>query len=385
MERIGQFLLALCLSCVVLFSHAHGDWEEIGYTTGKAAMDNRSLSKPARNSIYSCNFSSMGNALSGRFWVQPDGTIYFLKKPFVKGSRNWNAKLSISESNPNTTITGNGLPSHATGDFPIDRSSTAYQYDRNPSSIRSQTIRYSIPGNPGIAEEPTCLPMGTIGIAFTGGAFFNALDAERRDAVANEIFDACEGHPQPQGLYHYHHNSPCFEQGEDNEHSPQVGYALDGFGIYGPKDEGGKLISNSELDECHGHVGKAVDRNGNTINEYHYHINNEFPYTLGCFKGEIEESMLNMRPPGGEGPSGYGGGREAGLRGGPSGGDRQGGPDGMRGGRPDLSKAAKQLGVSERDLMRALGPPPPDFRSAAQKLGVSERDLQEAMRPAGAP
>ncbi len=350
---------------------ADQQWDKVGYTTGKGAMDHRSMSKPGKNTIYSCQFSAMGDALD-RPWVDSDGTVYFLKKPFVKGSKSWNSNIKFDEGNPNIAVTGNGLPDHPTGDFPISRSSTAYQYDRNPNSIKSQRIVYAIPAEPKIASKPSCLPMGTIGIALTGGVFFNALDADKRDAAANEIFDSCEGHPQQQGQYHYHHNSPCFDQGEKDKHSPQVGYALDGFGIYGARGEGGKFLTNNDLDECHGHTGTAIDRNGNEINSYHYHINNEFPYTLGCFKGEVDQSMLQRRPaPQGDMRSG---GREGG-------GEMRGGPGG--GGRPDLSAAAKKLGVSERELMKALGPPPPNFSNAARKLGISESKLKEAMRSAG--
>ena len=379
MKFYRQLLIIFLLSNLVSLSQADQQWDAMGYNTGKGAMDNRSMSSPGRNTIYSCNFSSMGNPLNNRSWVSKDGTIYFLKKPFVKGNKKWNSQINFDESHPNTTITGNGLPDHATGDFPIDRSSTAYSYDRNPNSISSQNIKYAIPTEPKIASKPSCLPMGTIGIALSGGVFFNALDADKRDAVANEIFDSCEGHPQQNGQYHYHHDSPCFDHGSKTEHSPLLGYALDGFGIYGGRGEGGKLLTNADLDECHGHTGSALDRHGNEINQYHYHINNEFPYTLGCFKGEVDQSMLQMRPaPGGDMRRGTGGGD---MRQGPGGGGNMRGAPGGRGGPPDLSVAAKKLGVSEQQLMRALGPPPPDFKSAASKLGVSEQELREAMRP----
>ena len=387
----GQFKIArklsltLILSSLTFVSQADQQWDAMGYNTGKGAMDNRSMSSPGRNTIYSCNFSSMGNALTNRSWVDRNGTIYFLKKPFVKGNKKWNSKINIDESNPNTTISGNGLPDHATGDFPIDSGSTAYQYDRNPNSIKSQNISYAIPANPKIADKLSCLPMGTIGIALSGGVFFNALDADKRDAVANEIFDACEGHPQQNGQYHYHHDSPCFDHGSKTEHSPLLGYALDGFGIYGARGEGGKVLTNADLDECHGHTGPALDRHGNLVNQYHYHMNNEFPYTLGCFKGEVDQSMLQQRPaPGGDMRKSPGGGGGE-MRGGPGGGNMRSGGSGGRGGRPDLSVAAKKLGISEQELMRALGPPPPNFSSAAKKLGISEQKLHEAMRAAGAP
>ncbi len=50
---------------------------------------------------------------------------------------------------------------------------------------------------------------------------------------------------------------------------------------------------------------------------------------------------------------------------------------------PDLAVAAEILGITEQDLMAALGPPPPDFAAAAQTLGITEQDLQNALFAAG--
>ncbi len=365
--------LIVCLILAILspFSIADQQWKTLGYDKGKTVIGNRSVSAPARNTLYSCDFSAMSSSLD-RPWVDNKGVIFFSKKPLVKGHKEWNANIRFEDGLPNIAVTGDGLPNHATGDFPIKPGSTAYQYDRNPNSIRAQRLSYALPTNPEIANKPGCLPMGTIGIALSGSVFFNALDADKRDAVANEILDACEGHPQQHGQYHYHHNSPCFNQGIEGEHSPLLGYALDGFGIYGARGEDGKIITNNELDECHGHTGSALDRLGDRITEYHYHINNEFPYTLGCFKGVVDASMLERRPAA-EGDRRIG--TEAG---------EGSGRDNRRGGPVDLSIVAKKLGVRERDLQHALGPPPPNFKSAAKKLGISEHDLQEAMQAARA-
>jgi hypothetical protein len=201
-----RIILSIAILVSTLSVYADQQWQALGYDAGTGAIDNRSMNQPGRNMIYSCEFSAMGGALNWP-WVDSKGTIYFLKKPFVKGNKKWSSNIKFDDSTPNIAITGNGLPSHETGDFPIGFGSTAYQYDRNQNSISSQHISYAIPSTPKIASKPTCLPMGTIGISLSGGVFFNALDADKRDAVANEIFDACEGHPQRQGQYHYHHNS----------------------------------------------------------------------------------------------------------------------------------------------------------------------------------
>jgi hypothetical protein len=58
----------------------------------------------------------------------------------------------------------------------------------------------------------------------------------------------------------------------------------------------------------------------------------------------------------------------------------QGGPQNP----PDLAAAAKTLGITEQELMDALGPPPPDFAAAAQTLSITEQELQNALFAAGA-
>lgn len=54
---------------------------------------------------------------------------------------------------------------------------------------------------------------------------------------------------------------------------------------------------------------------------------------------------------------------------------------GGAGGPPDFSEAAEALGISEQDLIDALGGPPPNFEAAAEKLGVSQERLMEVMPP----
>lgn len=260
-------------------------------TTALGAIDQRATDQPARDTLFACDTESLGIALD-RPWVDSDGTIDFLQKPQVEGSVLWDSEQTITGTTERT-IEGNGLPNHQTGEYPVGASSDAYQYDRNPNSISELQYEYGLPMNPTAATTPICLPMGTIGIALSGAAIYNPLDADHRDAVANEIFDECEGHPQQAGQYHYHHNSPCFDVGEATEHSPLIGYALDGFGIYGPRDNNGTTITNAELDECHGHTGTTPNNPNEEV--YHYHANEEFPYFLGCFKGEPIEAAT-QRP-----------------------------------------------------------------------------------------
>ncbi|HKN02284.1 MAG TPA: YHYH protein [Candidatus Binataceae bacterium] len=195
-------------------------------------------------------------------------------------------------------LRGNGLPVNTpTGTFPVARDDPAFQIDRNPNSIVAHDIALKLPMNPEIASTPSCVPMGTIGVALNGVAIFNALDDGGRDAVAHEVQDLCNGHPQTQGQYHYHGPSPCLPDQTGKE--ALIGYALDGFGIYSMYDAQGHELTDADLDECHGRASE-VEWNGARRVIYHYVLTREYPYTVGCFRG----SPVRMRGPSGEPPNG---------------------------------------------------------------------------------
>lgn len=274
--------LGLFISAIPGGSFAH---------SGKIPLGDGKVSRSAKvDNVYSCQTRFNSNApgasgdgpwIKGNYWY-PD------QKPTVSGAVTWTGGgTSVSVKGNTRTITSKGLPTHTTGIYPIQRSDTAYQYDRNPNSIKKQTVKLRLKANPKIASRPSCLPMGMIGVSLTGAAIFNALDAPGRDAVAHEIQDACGGHPERSGEYHYHGPSDCLTevgQGSDG-HSGLIGYALDGFGIYGLNGGGGKHMSNADLDACHGHT-ETISWDGKTTDMYHYHLTDEYPYTLGCFKGK---------------------------------------------------------------------------------------------------
>ena len=105
-------------------------------TLAQGAIDQRALSRPARNTIFSCNRQTMGAALD-RPWVDPKGVIDFANKPNVEGSVTWDSQLNIARRELSTEVTGNGWPNHPTGTFPVARSSEAFRYDRNPNPIQA--------------------------------------------------------------------------------------------------------------------------------------------------------------------------------------------------------------------------------------------------------
>jgi hypothetical protein len=257
-----------------------------------------------RGYVFVCQRSTApGGASVDGPWIH--GTTFDLSaKATVEGAVSWpGSRFSIRRTGSKLVVTGNDLPIFGvTGTFPISPSSTAYRYDRNPNSIRAQSISYSLPGRPAVAAKAGCLTGGQIGVATNGVAIFDGLDAGDRDAVAHEVQDRCGGHPQQQGAYHYHAIPACLTKGDSpHAHSKLVGYAFDGFPIYGPRGDGGRPLTNADLDACHGRVG-TVTLNGRRVRTYHYVATLEYPYTIGCFRG----TPVRTTPPGGGGPPGGG-------------------------------------------------------------------------------
>lgn len=250
--------------------------------------DGKYSSSPKVGYIYSCDTAFRGGAaFKDGEWIK--GDVWDpAKKPTVSGDIPWpNATYTITSDGTNRKISGNGLPIvHNTGLYPISETDDAYNYDRNPNSIETQTLSITVPSYPELASTPGCTA-GMVAIMISGIPVYNGFDAAGRDAVAHEIQDLCGGHPQKDGQYHYHNFSPCLSKHDlAGVHSELFGYALDGFGLYGLYGEDGEKLTNEDLDECHGHIHE-IDWEGEASEMYHYHATEEFPYTVSCFRGEM--------------------------------------------------------------------------------------------------
>ena len=164
-------------------------------------------------------------------------------------------------------VEANGIPKHKVGRFPSRH---------NPNSVEEQVHNFSIPTNQIPASQPIPLhnesvrgpPNTPFGIA-VNGVLFDPGTAEffmgdRRadwnyEALGGSVLlglDANHGHVQPNGSYHYHGlpTGLLKKLGVNaKEHSPLVGYAMDGYPVYAlygyknPKDpkSGIKKMSSS--------------------------------------------------------------------------------------------------------------------------------------------
>jgi hypothetical protein len=259
-----------------------------GTTTTLPLGDGKISTSARAGYIWRCGQG--GGGVGGAFrdgpWIDTVNKTYDpTQKVTVDGNVAWPSMLSITVADNIRHLRTNDLPNHGTGVFPIASSDDAFAYDRNPNSIRSQNIDLGLPAWPSIADAPSCLGLGAIGVTLTGVELFDGLDAPGRDAEAHEIQDICGGHPEVTGAYHYHAQPICFNVPDlADGHSGLTGYAIDGFGIYGPNGENGVPLSDGDLDECHGHT-HVIEWEGQMVEMYHYHFTTEYPYSLGCFKG----------------------------------------------------------------------------------------------------
>lgn len=311
--------------------------------------DGKISAAPKTGYLWSCQqtYGAAGGAFRTGDWFNASaGTFDLTRKPVVDGSVTWQSSMTVTVEGSTRVFRSNGLPDHTTGVFPVAKTDDAAAYDPNPNTISAQNNTYRMPANPVVAETSRCAG-GQVGIMLSGAPIFNAVDAGGRDAVAHELQDSCEGHPEVRGQYHYHSLTSCIDD-SGSGHSKLLGYALDGFGIYGTRGENGQEMTDATLDECHGHTHE-IEWDGKTVVMYHYHATAEYPYTVGCFRGSVTSA------------AGQAGGTQPAQTGSQQSGTQQ--PSGQQTGQPHSGQpqgASQQVGTL---------PPPPMGQLPLQQPG----------------
>lgn len=149
-------------------------------------------------------------------------------------------------------------------------------WNQNPNTIAESDVTFKIPLNPAVATTHTSTPMGPMGVAINGVPIFNQYAAGGSPLTGEKnSFDQYDGHPQQQGMYHYHAEPYYLTTAKGKD--ALLGFLLDGFPVYGPL-EGGKTITNTDLDVYHGHFAVTADYPAGI---YHYHTTDADPYING--------------------------------------------------------------------------------------------------------
>jgi YHYH protein len=255
------------------------------------------------------------------------------------------SQSKIDEEHGHRHISANGIPDHKVGMFP-NRG--------NPNAIREQHYRFNLPANPQPAAHLTPLhnagqggpPNMPFGVAINGVLFdpgtAEFFEGDRSgwnyEALGGAVplgIDANYAHVQPNGGYHYHGLPTLLlkQLGWDaGKHSPQIGWAADGFPIYavygfadaadpkrkvaalkssyhlkpgnrpgGAGNPGGKydgtfiqdyqyVAGGGDLDECNGRFCKTPDFPAGT---YAYFLTEDWPVIPRAFRG----TPVNLRMP----------------------------------------------------------------------------------------
>ncbi|MFY0652845.1 MAG: YHYH protein [Cyclobacteriaceae bacterium] len=191
--------------------------------------------------------------------------------------------MTVTVGENTVTITSTNQPDHKSMYYPTSHAlyedydePSNNEFKQNPNSIVAQNLIFKIPRYPVVATTKSSTSLGPMGISINSVVFYNQ-NAAPGDDILDELntFDQYEGHPQQQGQYHYH-TEPVWitdQKGDD----AFLGLLLDGFPVYGPV-ENGKRLTNSDLDDYHGHTSATADFPDGI---YHYHVTDELPWING--------------------------------------------------------------------------------------------------------
>lgn len=273
-------------------------------------------------------------------------------------SVNFSGDVAITSTSSKCTFVANEIPNH---DFNHNNSFA--------TDASEQSGNYEVPRNPTAASSVTTLTLTLTNALMLNGVVLDLLAAacydvgdeplgqEKIGCGNDEIdnpwrydpmsslnsfgTDSNNAHTQPDGTYHYH-GDPLAMYDTDCDStavaSPVVGFAADGFPIYGPCFEdpdssavrratssyqlksgtrqdvsgyttpaagNGSIASNNYDGQFRGDYeyqagsGDLDECNGMTIDgQYGYYITNSFPWVLGCYKGTTDSTFDKQQGPG---------------------------------------------------------------------------------------
>jgi hypothetical protein len=120
-------------------------------------------------------------------------------------------------------------------------------WGNDPNIPKNQDFVYKITRFPQQNTDTTNLVavgLGHVGVWSNGVSIFSASDGNSYNSqnvwhqnafyFEGSSFDECLGHPDQSGEYHHHINPKClYNSADSTHHSPIIGYAFDGFPVYG--------------------------------------------------------------------------------------------------------------------------------------------------------
>lgn len=102
------------------------------------------------------------------------------------------------------------------------------------------------------------------------------------DTLQTHQLDVCGGHAGRGDDYHYHAKPTCMiDQMKNAGDSAIIGWAFDGFPIYGDNNPDGSVIAAGDLDVCNGQADETFG--------YRYHTSEDAPYIVQCLMGVVAD------------------------------------------------------------------------------------------------
>ncbi len=176
-------------------------------------------------------------------------------------------------------ITSKGIPGHE-----MMNGITATNLQVPIPQDFSGTNAWRIPLTPAIAASTTSVVDGPVGIAVNGVPIFNPCKqggCQNGDTKVQGELDICNGHAGRADDYHYHAAPVCLMADEPSAYwnTHPLGWALDGFAIFGYGDASGATASRDAI--CGGNTLSAP----NAPAGYAYHVTDASPYVMSCLRG----------------------------------------------------------------------------------------------------
>lgn len=263
----------------------------------------------------------------------------------IQNSITFDSDVIITATDTECTITSNSVPNHDFND-----ETAAFAGGTEGATISEIATVSTVTRTPSFAAAPTPMGDGLKDGIFLNGVRLNILSAGcykpnspdagedgnvgigcssddpwLLDPLGTEArfgADLHNAHTQPGGLYHYHGGpNAMFDDNPGNDGSPVIGFAADGFPIYGSyfldnatgqvrkalsgytlregsrgersdTNPGGTYDGNYNADWEFTNSGDLDECNGmNVDGQYGYYVTDTYPWVIKCFQGTPHETF----------------------------------------------------------------------------------------------
>ena len=200
----------------------------------------------------------------GGIWFK-DGKVYDVSGHFITtlaefySDDKW--KLYREDGTVKYTATKEGCLAAAKPD--VEEAYQNFCVECLPEYFKHQETTFIIPVKPVYYTSTEKFRRNAVGVALNGVKYDPPAPLHAiLKAHTLAPLDDHGGHVNPHGGYHYHAATGSTKEiAQSDNHAPLIGYAMDGFAIFGLEDKQGN--KSESLDECGGHIDE--------VRGYHYH------------------------------------------------------------------------------------------------------------------